>query len=217
MSKKPTKSAIKCRATRRHLLNGSETGDLQAIRVTVAYPQKRTMCDLAKSINNACSMGVPDVMAVWLALEDEIKRVLSDGNRVELGSLGVLSLEVGTEQRRSVDEGVTSKDIMVKNINFIPSKKLMEEMDELTFECNGIVAHPLSERRAEEALSEYFSEHQYINSRTFATLCQCSLSTAYRRIEKMVAEGKLKQSGISSKLYEKGIWEFRVEGLGFRG
>ena len=204
MSKKSTKSAIKCRATRRHLLNGTETGDLQGIRVTVAYPQKRTLHDIAKSINNACSMSVPDVLAVWTAIEEEIIRTLSDGNRVELGTLGFLSLEVGTKHRKSVDEGVTSKDIVAKSITFAPSKQLTQVLGELSFECDGVVAHPLSEARAEEALAEYFSEHQYISVRTCATVCKCHRSTAYRRIAVMVAEGKLKQSSISSGLYEKG-------------
>ena len=33
MGKNKSRSAIKCRATRRHLRNGTETGDLQGIRV----------------------------------------------------------------------------------------------------------------------------------------------------------------------------------------
>lgn len=208
MSKKSTKSTIKCRATRRHLLNGTETGDLQGIRVTIAYPQKRTLHDIAKSINNACSVGVPDVLAVWSAMEEEIIRTLSEGNRVELGTLGTLSLEVGTKLRKSVGESITSKDIVAKSITFAPSKRLSQVLDELSFECDGIVAHPLSELRAEEALAEHFSEHQYISVRTFATVCKCHRSTAYRRIAVMVAESKLKQSSISPGLYEKG------EGLG---
>ena len=197
-------SSITCRATRRHLLNGAETDNLQGIRVTVAYPQKRTLHDMAQSINNACSVGVADVLAVWSAMEDEIIRTLSDGNRVELGTLGTLSLEVGTRRRKSVGDNITSKDIVAKSITFAPSKRLAQAMDELAFECDGIVAHPLSEPRAEEALEEYFSSHQYISARTFATVCKCHRSTAYRRIAVMVEEGKLKPCDVNSRLYEKG-------------
>lgn len=203
MAKRTSKSVIKCRATRRHLLNGAATGDLQGIRVTVAYPQKRTLREMAKSINNACSASVADVLAVWNAMEEEIIRTLCDGNRVELGTLGTLSLEVGTKQRKSVNEGVSSKDIVAKGITFAPSKRLAEVMDELSFECDGIVAQPLSEESAEEVLDEYFSVNQFITARLFATLCKCSKNTAYRRIEKLVAEGKLKQSTISSGMYER--------------
>ncbi len=204
MAKRTSKSVIKCRATRRHLLNGTATDDLQGIRVTVAYPQKRTLREMAKSINNACSASVADVLAVWNAMEEEIIRTLSDGNRVELGTLGTLALEVGTKQRKSVSEGVTSKDIVAKGITFAPSKRLTEVMDELAFECDGTVSQPLSEESAEEALDEYFSVNQYITPRLFATLCKCSKNTAYRRIEKLVAEGKMKQSTISKGMYERG-------------
>jgi nucleoid DNA-binding protein len=202
MSKKSTKSVIKCRATRRHLLNGTETNDLQGIRVTVAYPQKRTLRDMAKSINNACSASVADVLAVWNAMEDEIIRILSNGDRVELGTLGTLSLEVGTKQRKSINEGVTSKDIVAKSITFAPSKRLTQEMSEFTFECDGVVSHPLSEENTEEVLTEHFSKHPYINARTFATICKCSRNTTYRRIAKMVADGKLKQNSFAPGMYE---------------
>ena len=204
MKKSSKKSVIKCRATRRHLLNGSETKDLQGIRVTIAYGQKRTLHDMAESINYASSATVADVLAVWNSMEEEILHILSNGNRVELGSLGTLSLEVGIEKRKNAKEGITSKEIIAKGITFTPSKKTIKMMESLTFECDGIVAHPLSESRAEEALDEYFSTHQYINTRTFATVSTCSLSTAYRRIEEMVTSGKLKKCPISRGLYEKG-------------
>ena len=203
MSKKTTKSTIKCRATRRHLFNGNETDDLQGIRVTVAYPQKRTILDMAKSINNASTPNVADVLAVWTAMEEEIIRTLSDGNRVELGSLGTLSLEIGTRKRKSAREGVTSKDIIAKRVTFVQSKRMAQVLDELAFDCNGIVSHPLSERRAEEALAEYFKEHQYITARNLATLWKCSRPTAYRRIDELVAKGKLRKAAIARGLYER--------------
>lgn len=202
MTKKKSRSAIKCRATRRHLRNGTETGDLQGIRVTVAYPQKHTLLDLAKNINNATSANVADVVAVWTAMEEEIIRILSNGDRVELGTLGTLSLEVGTHKRKSAREGVTSKDIVAKGVTFTRSKRLNQMLDELSFECDGTVSHPLSETRMMEALEEYFTKHQYITVRTFATLCNCSISTADRRIKGLITQGKLRKSDISSRMYE---------------
>mgnify|MGYP003303759521 CR=1 FL=1 len=202
MAKKSKRSAIKCRATRRHLLNGTETENLQGIRVTIAFSQKRTLRDMAESINYASSATVADVLAVWSGMEEEIIRTLSNGNRVELGSLGTLSLEVGTERRKSIKEGITSKDIVAKGITFTPSKRLNQAMDELTFECDGIVSHPLNEARMLEALEEYFAQHQYITVRTFATLCKCSSSTADRRIKSLIAQDKLRKSNLSSQMYE---------------
>lgn len=202
--KNSASTPIKCRATRRHLLNGAETKDLQGIRVTVAYSQKRTLNDLAESINNASSATVADVLAVWNGMEQEIIRTLLDGNRVELGALGTLSLEVGTTKRKGAGEGITGKDIVAKGVTFTPSQRLSQVVGELTFECDGIVANPLSDTHAEEALAEYFDKCQYINTRTFATVCKCSLSSAYRRIEELVAKGKLKKSPVAKGLYEQG-------------
>ena len=202
MSRKSTKSTVKCRATRRYLLNGAETGNLQGIRVTIAYPQKRTLRDMAKSISQACTVTDADVLAVWTAMENEIIRALSDGNRVELGTLGTLSIEVGARKRKSVGEGITSSDIVFKGVTFAYSKRLQQAMGEVSFECDGIVAHPLGEERAMAALAEHFSTSQYINTRTFATLCKCSRSTALRRLNALVAAGKMRKSTISSAMYE---------------
>ena len=206
MSKKSAQSPIKCRATRRYLFNGNETDDLQGIRVTAAYPQKRTLNDMAKSINHSTTANEADVLAVWTAMEAEIIRTLCDGNRVELGTLGTLSLEIGTRKRKSATEGITSKDIEAKGIIFTPSKKVAQRLRELTFECDGIVGHPLSSFRADEALAEYFATHQYISARGYATLCHCSESTARRRIAQMLSEGKLEPSGIA-----KGLFKLKIE------
>jgi hypothetical protein len=102
------------------------------------------------------------------------------------------------------DEGITGKDIVAKGVTFTPSQRLSQVVGELTFECDGIVANPLSDTHAEEALAEYFDTRQYINTRTFAAVCKCSLSSAYRRIEELVAKGKLKKSPVAKGLYEQG-------------
>lgn len=204
MSKKITKSAIKCRATRSHQLNGTSKDNLQGIRVNIAHSQKRTLHDMAQSINNATSASVSDVLAVWHSLEEEIIRTLSDGDRVELGTLGTLRIEVGAYQRKSVKENITGKEIEFKKIIFAPSQRLVQAMEELTFECSGLVSPPLSDKDIEKALIEHFTKHEHLVTRVFASLANCSKSTAYRRIEELLAKGKLKKSAISSHIYEKG-------------
>ena len=199
---KKKKSGIKCRATRSNLRNGTKANNLQSIRVSIAYPQKHTVRDMAESINNACSLGVADVLAVWTAMEDEIVRLLGQGGRIELGTLGILSLSVGTKRLKSVREGITSSDIEAKGVNFTISKQLKQKLADFAFECDGIVSHPLDDAQMMEALKAHFATRQHINVRTFATLCKCSSSTADRRIKKLEAEGKLRKSDISKKLYE---------------
>ena len=195
--------AIKCRATRCTLRNGLQQDNLWGIRVSVAYGQRKELKDLAKAINNACSVTESDVYAVWSAMEREILYALSNGDRVALGNLGTLSLEVGTEQRKSYGENFSSKDIVAKGVAFQPSKDLTGFINGLSFECDGIVAHPLSEQRAAEVLEEYLDKYTYINARNFATVCKCSLSTAYRRIAELVAEGKLVENKLARGMYTR--------------
>lgn len=202
MAKKTSKSAIKCRATHRHLLNGNQMHDLEGIRVTVASSQKHTLSDMAEIINDKCTVSVSDVLAVWSAMEGEIVRILSQGGRIELGTLGVLSLEVGTRERKSVDEGITPKDIVAKGVTFAPSKKLKQAMADFAFECDGLVTKPLDDDQMMDALEEYLDKKPCIIPRVFATLCHCSSSTAYRRINELVADGVLRKSDIAPGSYE---------------
>lgn len=202
MAKKTSKSAIKCRATHRHLLNGNQTHNLEGIRVTVASSQKHTLSDMAEIINDKCTVSVSDVLAVWSAMEGEIVRILSQGGRIELGTLGVLSLEVGTRGRKSIDEGITNKDIVAKGVTFAPSKKLKQAMADFAFECDGLVTKPLDDDQMMRALEEYLGKKPCIIPRVFATLCHCSSSTAYRRINELVADGVLRKSDIAPGSYE---------------
>lgn len=202
MAIKSRESVIRCRATRCSLRNGAQQDNLWGIRVNVAYGQRKELKDLAKAINHACTVTESDVYAVWSAMENEILNALGNGDRIALGNLGTLSLEVGTAQRKSYGEEFSSKDIVAKGVSFQPSKELTEFISGLSFECNGVVAHPLSEEHIEEALAEHFAHYDYINTRTFATVCKCSISTAYRRVAELVAEGKLVANKLAKGLYE---------------
>ena len=206
MAKKTKKSGIRCIAHRCYLRSGSSKASVQGIRVDVMGSQKTTLKDMAESIGHANSATPSDVLAVWDAMEREIVRALENGRRVARGNLGTLRLEGGTKQRKSTAQSITSKDVEAKGVTFQPSKQLDRVLADLTFEGDGIVAHPLSGTRTEEALTEHFTTHQYISARTYATLTHCSESTARRRIAALVADGRLVPSGIS-----KGLYEWKIE------
>ena len=194
---------IKCRGTRRCLRNGTETGDLWGIRVTVANPQRVEVKDMAANINDAMSLTDTDVLAAWRALEGEIMDALMQGRRVSLGNLGTLALEVGTATRKSADEELRNTEIVAKCITFRPSKNLTQQISGLAFEWDGVVKQPLADDAMSEALEGYFAQHEYITVRNYATLCRCSLSTARRHIAEMLADGRLAKSGIAKGLYKR--------------
>lgn len=203
MAKKSKKSsAIYCKVTRRYLRNGSAKNSVQGLRVSLPYAHKVEVADMARSINNATSATVADVLAVWNAMEGEIIRALEDGNRIALGSLGTLCLEVGAKEGKSTAASITNSDIVAKGITFRPSKHLTRLIDSLTFECDGTVSHPLSAQRTEEALAEHFATHTHITVRTYATLTHCSIATARRRIAALLANGYLAKSGIARGVYQ---------------
>ena len=194
---------IKCRGTRRCIRNGTETGELWGIRVTVANPQSVEVKDMAANINDAMSLTDTDVIAAWRALEGEIVDALMQGHRVSLGNLGTLSLEVGTATRKSADEELRNTEIVAKGITFRPSKNLAQQISGLAFEWDGVVKQPLADDALTAALDSYFAQHEYITVRNYAILCRCSLSTARRHIADMLVDGRLEKSGIAKGLYKR--------------
>lgn len=206
MSKQKKGGAIRCLTHRTYLRKGSNKSSVQGIRVDIMGSQKVELDEIAERIGHSNSATDADVLAVWKAMEFEIKRALEDGHRVALGGLGTLRLEVGAKAGKSTARNITSRDIEVKGITFTPAKKFIASFKELTFECDGITSHPLSASRTEEALAEYFASHQYMSVRDYATLCHCSTSTARRRIAEMLEEGKLVRSGIA-----RGIYKLKIE------
>ena len=93
-------------------------------------------------------------------------------------------------------------EIVAKGITFRPSKNLAKQISGLAFEWDGVVKQPLADEALTEALDDYFAQHEYITVRNFASICKCSPSTAGRRIKELIAQGKLRQSDISERMYE---------------
>ena len=196
---------IKCLGTRRCIRNGTETGELWGIRVTVANPQRTEMKDMASNINDAMSLTETDVLAAWRALEGEIVDALMQGRRVSLGNLGTLSLEVGTATRKGADEELSNTEIVAKGITFRPSKQLAQQISGLAFEWDGVVKQPLPDDALTEVLDSYFAKYEYITVRNYATLCHCSMSTARRHMAEMLADGRIVKSGIAKGVYKRAV------------
>ncbi len=111
----------------KHDLRGEASEENPAIAVTVVGSRTVTTKELAKEIAASCTIKEADVAGVLTALSQRIQRTLLNGDRVELGDIGTLSVTLTCGNKHRADN-VTARDIKVRRIAFAPSKELTQAM-----------------------------------------------------------------------------------------
>lgn len=155
--------------------------------------------ELARAIEEACSVTASDVKAVMSEICHIAKRELSSGSRFYLPEIGYLSLAVSnTPPSKKPNGKLTGKDIYLRNINFKPEKKFLKEVQRnVHFTKSDYTT--LSAKYTEETLwakiSEYLSAHRYITRRAMRSEFGLSDYKANQWLTKFVEGGKLTKEG----------------------
>ena len=180
---------VRCTLNRRHKVSNKGT-DEWTTGVSVAFPQKVDVEQMAISANNATTATPSDVKLVWDVLRAEIIEALSHGHRVQLDGLGSLTMELSSH---SGDTPPTGKDIRISGIRFRPDRHLLDRLADVKFKVEGKVSQPLSASELTDALYEYFEIHDAITTKEFARISHYAMSTSYRKIAEYVVQGKMER------------------------
>lgn len=158
-----------------------------------------TTDELANRIADSSTLTPADVKAVMSELCHYAKEQLKNGNRFYLPEIGYLSLSVGNTPPDMLPHGkITGKDIFVRNIDFKPEAKFLNEIKQgVSFEKS-----PYSSKSVEYAeddlwtkIQAYISENNYITRRIMCSQFGLSKYKAAQWLARFVEEGKLKKSG----------------------
>ena len=178
---------VHCTLNLRHKVSGPET-DEWGTGVSVAFPQKVDIEQMALDINRATTATPTDVKLVWDALRTQIIDELSHGHRVQLDGLGTLSMELSSHAGPTPPTG---KDVRISGIRFRPDKHLLDRLADVKFRVDGKVAQPLAAPELADALYEYFETHDDISVREFSRISHYAVSTSYRKLKEYVALGEM--------------------------
>ena len=85
---------VRCTLNRRHKVSGSRREESWCTGVSVAFPQKVDIEQMAHDISHATTATPTDVKLVWDALRTAITDALCEGHRVQLDGLGSLTMEL---------------------------------------------------------------------------------------------------------------------------
>ena len=144
----------------KHDLRGEASEENPAIAVTVVGSRTVTTKELAKEIAASCTIKEADVAGVLTALSQRIQRTLLNGDRVELGDIGTLSVTLTCGNKHRADN-VTARDIKVRRIAFAPSKELTQAMRGAEMKSAGPThTKQLTMKEIEERLTAHFATHE---------------------------------------------------------
>lgn len=198
------KSPILCHVVKRSIVAGtSQRSD--GIAVTIQGPGPLSTDDLAQDIQKACSLTRGDVLHVIAELQGAIVRAFREGRMVCLDKIGTFDISVGTAKPMYADQHVYDSDIVVKGITFRPSDALKAELKDVKFKVANDSRAIVSERDTIPLLRSWFENNDVITLQNLATLCHSSITTARRRLKKLLDTHRLERFPHSTTSYLPGV------------
>ena len=194
---------IRCRAIRRRKMNGSADAGAWGIGVALVPQEKLDMEEMAAMTQQRCTVTQADVKAAWSALQGIIAEALANGQRVELGELGILSLDVRAKQLKERGERLRVTDIEVGSFSFKPGVLLQKQMSRVTFKVDNDYQEPVDAESLDMALYKFFGEdgHPGLNVRQFAYLCGYRETAARALLKEYIAQGVMERVPMSRGYY----------------
>lgn len=153
---------------------------------------------LAKEINQECSLTPADVKAVLITLGDKLAKHLSEGRKVHLEGIGHFSVNLRCKEEVRTVHAIRSENIEFKSISYRADIELKKHLKQQKIYRSPIKTHskPMTEEEIDQKLTEYFTKHTTLTRRRFQALCSQVQTTANRILRKLVEKGKLKNISI---------------------
>lgn len=194
---------IRCRAIRRRKMNGSTDAKAWGAGAILIPQEKMDMDEMAAITQERCTVTQTDVHAAWSALQSIIAEALANGKRVELGELGILSLNVRAKQLKELGEHLRATDMEVGTITLKPGPLLQQLLNRVTFKIDNTYSEPTDAESLDMALYKYFGEdgHMGITVKRFGDLCGYRETAARALLKEYIAQGVMEHVPMSRGYY----------------
>ena len=150
--------------------------------------------ELAKEIQDECSLTIADVKAVLIALGDKLAKHLGEGDKVHVEGIGHFQVNLRCKEEVRTTRAIRSENIEFKSVSYRADNDLKKHMQKQKIQRSQTKVHslPMTEEETDQILTEYFQTHETLTRRQFETLCTQMKSTAHRILQKLVKDGKLR-------------------------
>ena len=161
--------------------------------------------NIVDHISHRCTLSKGDIQAVIGELSDEIAHGLCDGNRVAIPGIGFFSLSLEAPKDAQPNQ-TRCQSVKLKRIEYRSDLQLKNKvMSHASFERCKEKRHSaaLNIYEIDALLIDYFEENKFLTRQKFAQLCQFTRVTACRHLNRLVDEGRLKNTNtLRSPIYE---------------
>jgi predicted histone-like DNA-binding protein len=165
---------------------------------TVFHPRVITT-DTAESqeieqyIQNATSLTISDVRGALAALSQYIATQLLQSRRVHLQGIGYFQVVLDAPPTTN-PKSMRTQRVHVKGVRYRADSELNQQLEEATLERNKTLAihsSVVSDEEMDARLTAFFATHPFMTTRHFRSLFPFSPTTSYRRLHRLIEEGKL--------------------------
>lgn len=194
---------MKCRTIRRRKMNGSADSEAWGVGVTLVPQEKIDIDEMGAISQQRCTVTQADVKAAWSVMEVIIADALANGKRVELGELGILSLEVRAKQLKEPGERLRGSDVEVGSISLKPGPLLQQQFNRVNFKIDNACSEPTDTESLDMALYKYFGEdgHEGITVKHFGHLSGYKETAARALLKEYIAQGVMERVPMSRGYY----------------
>lgn len=155
--------------------------------------------ELARRIEERCSLTKGDVKAVLSALRDCAVQEMSGGKRFYVPELGYFSLAVGLEKNDDAeDKKIRGNDIRLRGITFRPEQQLVREIGRrISFVRSKYTSQSVKYTEDElwSKLTEYFKTTRLLTSRAMQKEFGLTQYSAQKWLNLFVTKGLLTKEG----------------------
>ena len=190
---------MRCRAIRRRKMGKHVDTDAWGIGATLVPQEKLDMDSMAATTHERCTVKQADVKAAWESLQVIIATALANGQRVELGELGTLSIDVSVKKLKEPGERLRASDLKMGSVSFKPGPVLQAQLNRVKFAIDNDYTEPTDATLLDEALHNYFAieKNEGINMKHFACLSGYGITRARKLMKEYVAQGVMEHVPLS--------------------
>ena len=175
----------------------SSTTDKPLLYPRLTENETINMTSFCEKVAKYSSLTKGAVTTLIYDMAEVIAKLLHEGKTIDLEDFGTFKLSIGTDANITPDIPYDKRPVMIRGINFQPSKTLMDTIGIPNFRTIPRNARltTMPQEQLQERLLEYFKTHNHITRSQFEKLCQLKRATACVRLKKFVESGFLKKVG----------------------
>lgn len=194
---------MNCRAIRRRKMGNAPQNEAWGVGVTLVPQEKLDMEKMGAMSQQRCTVSQADVVAAWSVLESIIAEALANGQRVELGELGILSIDVCAKKLKEPGERLRAADIKVGSVSLKPGPLLKKQLQGVKFNIDNEYAEPVNAETLDMALYNHFAIEgkEGISVKRFGQLCGYQETAARALLKEYVAQGVMEHVPMSNGYY----------------